>query len=315
MATSADRLPQPLDCTNLAKEWPRWKQKFNIYMIANNKTGETERSKIASFLWLVGEHGVEIYNSLFPNNGDVETMFGGVVAAADEDDDNDDPAQERTLADVINAFDSYCLPRKNLAVEAFKFNLIVQKEKQPFAEFETSLRTQLAYCEFECESCRASYAERMLRDRIILGIQDKKLQLKLLDGKNEPLVNIVEMCKVYEAAAENKQLLERKEVKNIIDKTVKESSEIAVLKSPMCYNCGQPFNGRHRRFCPAIDVVCDGCGRRGHFKKFCKAYKYKSSNQIGDIKGHNHTGGTSVGASKRAVVTNKTHVLNWADAE
>lgn len=297
-------------------------------MVANNKTGETERSKIATFLWLVGEHGVEIYNTLFPNNGDVESMFGGGAAGGDQPagggEENNQPAavdpaagaaQVRTLAQVINAFDAYCLPRKNLAVEAFKFNLIMQKEKQPFAEFETALRTQLAYCEFECEACHTSYADRMLRDRIIIGIQDKKLQLKLLDGKNEPLANILEMCKVYEAAAENKQLLERKEVHNVIDKSAKANGEIAALKTLTCYNCGQPFNGRHRRYCPAIDVVCDGCGRRGHFKKYCRTTKHdnKSGSQYSSNGGARSSAGSKHDVKQAAVNTN-VHMVNWADA-
>ncbi|XP_058453120.1 uncharacterized protein LOC131437045 [Malaya genurostris] len=319
MATGADRLPQSLDCTNLAKEWPRWKQKFNIYMIANNKADESERNKIATFLWLVGEHGVEIYNTLFPNNGDTETMFGEVAAL------NNQPAaepiagvavvQERTLAEVIIAFDTYCLPRKNLAVEAFKFNTIAQKEKQPFTEFETALRTQLAFCEFECEACHVPFADRMLRDRIIIGIQDKKLQLKLLDGKNEPLVNIVEICKTYEAAAENKQLLERNEVHTVIENR----KEGNVVPTAMCFKCGQPFNGRHSRYCPANNVVCDGCGRRGHFRKYCKSTKYDSKRNcyIEDNKGNTQFATerlprTSKHNTKQG---NNVHMLNWADAE
>lgn len=74
------RLPQPLDCSNLAKEWPKWKQQFHIYMIANNKNSETKQNKLATFLWLIGDRGVEIYNTLFPNNGDVESMFGAPAA-------------------------------------------------------------------------------------------------------------------------------------------------------------------------------------------------------------------------------------------
>ena len=53
----------------------------------------------------------------------------------------------------------------------------------------------------------------MLWDRIIVGVQDKVLQLKLLDGKDEPLSSVVDTCKVYEAAAANKLYLQHKEEK------------------------------------------------------------------------------------------------------
>ncbi|XP_055587864.1 uncharacterized protein LOC129740274 [Uranotaenia lowii] len=323
-----DRLPPPLDCSNLAKEWPKWKQQLNIYLIATNKHTDPERNKIALFLWLVGERGVEIYNTLFPNTGDVDSMFGaeesGGAGRADDDDadggaaDPENPLQirqtPRTLVQVIEAFDAYCLPRKNTAMEAFKFNMIVQKERQPFADFETALRTQLAYCEFLCQSCHTSYADRMLRDRIIIGVQDKKLQLKLLDGKDEPLARIIEMCKIFEAANENKLLLERKgqqvEV-HLVEKTPEEEKsndvkDVAAIKASLCYNCGQPYNGRHRQYCPARNENCHACGRRGHFKRFCKSSKPGDDRSVG---------GKPSEKSKRSNNTKFVHSLNWADTD
>ncbi|XP_058828239.1 uncharacterized protein K02A2.6-like [Topomyia yanbarensis] len=86
----------------------------------------------------------------------------------------------------------------------------------------------------------------------------------------------------------------------------------------MCYNCGQPFNGRHRRYCPAIDVVCAGCGRRGHFRKYCKATKYdnKNSNRTGNNRGSNQTiSAPSSSTSKYdAKQRDNVHMLNWTDA-
>uniref|UniRef100_A0AAG5DRL5 CCHC-type domain-containing protein n=1 Tax=Anopheles atroparvus TaxID=41427 RepID=A0AAG5DRL5_ANOAO len=323
----SDRLPRALDSTNLAKEWPKWKQQFNIFMMATGKINEGEESKIATFLWLIGDHGLEIYNTLFPNNGDMNTMFGGQTSkkaptSATSEQKADEAAaaattsiakRSITLNDVISAFNTYCIPRKNLAVEAFKFNMIEQKENQPFAEFETMLRTQMAFCEFECEKCHASYANRMLRDRLIIGIHDKTLQLKLLDAKDEPLKNVVEMCKTHEAASKHKQLFQKHDAHNVNsvelhtgNKDVA-SIERSETRKVSCYNCGQPFNGSHRRYCPAKDVTCSSCGRRGHFKKFCKAPK-----------NNNHTG--TSGESTRAYDGSKqkndknVHMIAWSES-
>lgn len=220
MATGFDlRLPQPLDCANLAKEWPRWKQSFGIYLRANNKISESEENKIAIFLWLIGPRGVEIFNTLYPDKASADSLFNvgvGVAANGDEDAAFGDAVENvvdeltLTLANVVASFDDYCLPRKNIAMEAFKFNTITQKERQAFTEFETELRTQIQFCEFKCQHCQTSYSDRMLRDRIIIGVQDKKLQLKLLDGRDDPLTKIVEICKVFEAASENKLILDGK---------------------------------------------------------------------------------------------------------
>lgn len=113
------------------------------------------------------------------------------------------------LDDVIKKFDDYCLPQKNVAMESFKFNMIWQKEKQPINEFETELRKQLRFCEFKC-SCGELYEERMIRDHIIIGVYDKKLQMKLLDGRDDTLSKVIETCKIYKAASPNKTILEAK---------------------------------------------------------------------------------------------------------
>lgn len=106
--------------------------------------------------------------------------------AADEDPDADQDAngaQPFTLDEILQSFDKYCLPRRNLAMESFKYHTISQKEKQT--------NEQMQYCEFDYESCSEAFADRMLRDRIIVGVYDRKLQLKLLDGKDESLASIM----------------------------------------------------------------------------------------------------------------------------
>ncbi|XP_055599711.1 uncharacterized protein LOC129748930 [Uranotaenia lowii] len=284
MASSMElRLPQPLDCSNLSREWPKWKQIFSIYLIATNKMNEPEQNKIATFLWLVGNRGVEIYNSLFPNDGSFDGMFG-TEPGMDEEEEADGErgdvnhvvvaAARRTLCDVIKAFDDYCLPKKNITMEAFKFNAIRQSEKQSFSSFETELRTQVQFCEYECTNCHTSYADRMLRDRIIVGVEDKVLQLKLLDGRDNPLHQVVEMCKVYETAAANKQLLDRNgamEVKTVMEQAAVSEPQKVELVKRSCFNCGQPFDRQHRQQCPAKEIKCRRCGIIGHYQRFCKS--------------------------------------------
>ena len=37
-----------------------------------------------------------------------------------------------------------------------------------------------------------------------------------------------------------------------------------------CFRCGEPFSRQHMKECKAQDVICNGCGIKGHFKKCCK---------------------------------------------
>lgn len=328
-SNDGERLPDKLECTNLAKEWPQWKQQFLLYMFAKGKMEDSELKKVSSLLYCMGKGGLEIFNSMHPNKGDITELFvqpERVIVAAEQVDENDanavaaaenariaaqaaiDAALPRplTLAIVLKSFDEYCVPKKNLAMESFKFHTIVQKEKQSFGEFETELRTQVQYCGFECSSCKKPYAERMLRDRIIVAVQDKKLQLKLLDGKDEPLSNVIDKCKVYEAAAANKRILEKKseKVDAKVDAVDIAPSSTDVVRKYNCYNCGRAFGPNHLENCPAKDVECRSCGKKGHFANYCR--KAKSKPKTGAT-------GTNAGGSQAAAGAKSVKQIKWCD--
>lgn len=67
-----------LDCSNMAAEWTKWKQNFMVWMIATGKMEKSKKNKMATFIWLVGEQGAVIYNTLFPNDGTQNSMLGEV---------------------------------------------------------------------------------------------------------------------------------------------------------------------------------------------------------------------------------------------
>lgn len=247
-----------------------------MYMRATGKANGTESTKIATFLWLIGRQAREIYNTLFPNDGTENGILGEDIVMAPVQGENAAVAvvNQRTLNDVLKAFDGYCIPKKNTTMESFKFNNILQKEKQPFAEFETELRKQIQFCDFnsKCECGKElKYEERMLKDRIIIGVEDKKLQLKLLDGKDEPLNKVIEMCKTYEAAKENKVMLNEKNQSSINSMVEQQPVETVNAVTRRCYNCGNDFNANHLQSCKAKDINCRSCGRKGHFQRFCKS--------------------------------------------
>ncbi|KAM8702318.1 hypothetical protein ACLKA7_004982 [Drosophila subpalustris] len=86
---------------------------------------------------------MEIYNTLFPNDGSSSGMVGVVARAIATSPPTESPpipdseastsaaamqalTSARTLEVVIAAFDDYCVPYKNLTMESFKFHIIVQ---------------------------------------------------------------------------------------------------------------------------------------------------------------------------------------------
>lgn len=294
------RVPNELDCSSIAVEWPIWKRNFTVYMIASGKSTEPEATKIATFIWLIGTQGANIYNTLFPNDGTVDSLLGtkreqravGAPPADGGQVQMQEIVTQRTLNEVLKKFDDHCIPQKNAAMESYKFNTIVQKERQSFGEFETELRTQLRRCEFTC-TCGVSYENRMLRDRILIGIHDKKLQLKLLDGRDEPLAKVIETCKTFEAANANKSILESKQT---IASIVTSSEPVIHTVNRFCFNCGDSWTPKHAVVCKAKGQSCKGCGKSGHFQNMCRQKSNKGNN--------NNT---------KPVTKKSVSTLNWAE--
>ncbi|XP_037728677.1 uncharacterized protein LOC119559689 isoform X2 [Drosophila subpulchrella] len=199
-------------------------------------------------------------------------------------------------------------------MESYKFNNIVQTEGQPFIEFETQLRKQVQLCDYKCD-CGRTYEERMLLDRFIIGIQDKRLQLKLLESKNKKLEEIITECKASEAAAKNNEFLRNSHYEKSVDAVVRR-----------CYNCGAIFNPNHLSECRAKEMACYYCGKIGHFSKYCKQQKkrvdnnnYNSSNRRVD---NNNISNKRVDnnnyKSKQVDVDRKQTagaVINWIESE
>ena len=70
-----------------------------------------------------------------------------------------------------------------------------------------------------------------------------------------------------------------------------------------CFRCGEPFSRQHMKECRAQDVICNGCGIKGHLKKCCK----KSGNfPKDDSKRQNQSSSTGTGRMNIATTLPQT---------
>ena len=56
--------PEPLSFQgNLSENWRKWKQRFEVYMIASGNSSKSDETKSAILLHVAGPEGLEIYNA------------------------------------------------------------------------------------------------------------------------------------------------------------------------------------------------------------------------------------------------------------
>ncbi|KAM8719269.1 hypothetical protein ACLKA7_011905 [Drosophila subpalustris] len=103
-----------------------------MYLMASGKDMDSEPKKIATFLWLAGAKVIEIYNTLFPNDGSSSGMVGVVARATATSPPTESPpipdSEASTSAAAMQALTSARTLEvvKNLTMESFKFHNIVQ---------------------------------------------------------------------------------------------------------------------------------------------------------------------------------------------
>jgi len=166
------RTPHELSFSgNVAQNRKEWYQQFNIYLIASNKDEDNDIRKINNLLNLIDPQGVKIYNNL--------------------------KKKEKTnFETVVQEFNQYCEPRKNIIFQRYKFGCCIQQEGQSFDDFLTALKTLVATCEYKEE-------DNMIRDRIVFGVKDPEIKDKLLTISKLTIDKAEEICKTTEATKLN----------------------------------------------------------------------------------------------------------------
>ena len=222
--------------STLPQAWKRWKEEVTLYMdLAMN--GREEQTKVKLLLYIIGNQGREIYETL---------PFECVPS-------------ERTLEDVIDAFEQHCNPKKNETVEHYKFFTRIQEATEPLEKFIVDLKILASTCSF------GTLKDSLIQDRIICGIHDSKLREELLKVADLDLDKCLKACRISELSKERNKAIEattdtvhnvnNSKKKGHGDKDEKNPNRKCVRK---CKFCGR----KHERGnCPAYGTECHKCHR------------------------------------------------------
>ena len=138
---------------DLASGWVRWIERFQIYMLATEKTTNPGAVQVAMLLTLMGPEAIDIYRTFEWAN------------ALDKDD----------IDEVKAKFAAYLGPRRNVTLyERYKFMKRLQKVGENFDTFVTDLRNIIRTCEYHVDE-----RDNLLRDQIVLGISSDCVREKL----------------------------------------------------------------------------------------------------------------------------------------
>ncbi|UYV83505.1 K02A2.6-like, partial [Cordylochernes scorpioides] len=220
-----------------------------LYLEATEKATKPHKLKVAILLNFIGEEALEVFNTFHLK---------------------EDEAENFDL--VINKFDDFCEPKKNVIFERFKFFSATQKDGESIDSFITELKGLSTSCEFE------SQKDSLIRDRIVYGIQDKALQERLLREPNLTLLKAIEMCKTDEISKQQIKIMQNNQNICQIRKYEKKHSPKQNQESEKEFKCQRCGKSHRAKNCPAWGKRCSKCKKMNHFAAFCKSSAIRSLN-------------------------------------
>ena len=173
-------------------------------------------------------------------------------------------------------------PKKNLTLSRFQFFTMNQTEGQSIESFITEVTLKSKECEFDTDE---NICDSLVRDRIICGIQDKKLQENILRTYLEDvkLDKVIKLCRVAsEARAQSDMLNESTGVNRVSCMSISSENQNTVHRaertsvkrgnhtSAKTYKCTKYCDTNHLAGeCPAFHHRCKECQRTGHYESCC----------------------------------------------
>ncbi|UYV62479.1 K02A2.6-like [Cordylochernes scorpioides] len=262
-----DAAERDLGCTetfdfSTPNEWPKWRKRFERYLVVSGMKKKEEADKIDLFMYLMGDRADDIFRTF---------KF--------------EKEEEATKIDsVLKAFDSHFCVRKNIIYERAKFNSRIQEDREPVDEFITSLYKLADSCEFE------GLHEQLIRDRIVVGVRDKPLSERMQLDSELTLEKAVKMVRQQEAVRQQQVDLQRpstsQKVNQVKFNSKKQSpkqqqqpsrkKEKSAKTRSRCSKCGG-FTHREGQACRAEGQRCNLCSKTGHFANCCPDKQAKTA--------------------------------------
>ena len=100
---------------NISDTWKRWKQRWSLYKLASGASTKDEAIQCAIFLHVVGSEGIDIYNTFTFADGETDK-----------------------ITPLMEKFDAYCTPKKNITYERYIFNTRGQQAGETVDQYVTA---------------------------------------------------------------------------------------------------------------------------------------------------------------------------------
>lgn len=238
-------------------EWPDWKQRFERYRVATKLNKDEGAVQVSCLICAMGAEAENIFKSF----------------TFTEDRDKDD------IKIVLAKFDEYFFPRRNVIHERACFHQRVQRPGEKAESFIRALYELSEHCDF------GAAREEHIRDRIVVGIQDREISRRLQLMSDLTLALTIQTVRQSEevaaqvsqqgdtAAATLQEVRHRNKSTNWKQPRKQGKSNTSRKWGAAERKCGKCGKSQHRgeEKCPAAKAACHNCHKMGHWARVCRS--------------------------------------------
>ncbi|KAG1662189.1 hypothetical protein GQR58_021055 [Nymphon striatum] len=274
-------LSGPTDIPTLP--WSKWFRLFDTYIIAVGADSFSDARRKALLLHCLGQGGQDVFANLTVVSTDGEKNIKSVYDVA------------------VLTLMSHFAKRSNVVAERHKFRMRVQQVDERVDAFVNSLQELALRCEFACPDCNSpSIKNVMVRDQVVEGVSDKKIQERLIIEGDLPLDKCLQLARQIEDAKRDALKL-RNSGSGASDyydgsvnavkfrQSLRPRQQKSIEGKPLCFRCGSTDHLASSERCPAFGKRCNACQRMNHFSRCCRTRGQTSRavNQVEYAEGDN----------------------------
>ena len=191
---------------------------------------------------------------------------------------------EKSYQDLVSVLKEHYQPTTSTTVERYKFHTRVRKPHENVSEFVSELKKLAEKCEFK------DTLNDMLKDKLVAGINDEKIQKRLLIEKDLTFEKACNIAVTQELASKDIHVLQTPTNTATVNKVASshDKSTFASKAQPkpprpnnpsnkQCFRCGDKSHTAPK--CKFINAKCHYCSKIGHIERVCLSKKRESQPQ------------------------------------
>ena len=172
---------------------------------------------------------------------------------------------DKSFVELVNLVKNHLNPRPSSIVYRFKFNSRFRQQGETIQQYVAELRNLSEHCDF------GDQLEKMLRDRLVCGLNDEQIQRRLLAESQLEFKKAMELATAMEIADRNTRDLiagnltekpEESQVHRVTQDPPKQPPRDPKRPTKECYCCGGQFHDPDK--CRYKDKECYKCHKKGH---------------------------------------------------